>query len=210
MASKSDPQVGLYYANQAFLWFGINAITPYLTLYAEKEVGFTFSEALRLDFILLLSSAIFVWPLGLLGDRIGLKRVFLFGMICMAGAALAGIFTRDAVMLYIVVAVAGLGNAAQTASSFPLLTRLVPADQMGLYTGLVSTVTSIAAPASTAIAGGLIQAYTYSAMFPFVTAMFLLCLVPLALLRVEKSKVQQAKRSRLAAPGGLPVAGAAS
>jgi Na+/melibiose symporter-like transporter len=56
----SDPQVGLYYVNQAFLWFGINAITPYLTLYAEKEVGFTFAEALRLDFILLLASAVFV------------------------------------------------------------------------------------------------------------------------------------------------------
>jgi MFS family permease len=207
---KSDPQVGLYYANQAFLWFGINAITPYLTLYAEKEVGFTFAEALRLDFILLLSSAIFVWPLGVLSDRVGLKRVFLFGMICMAGAALAGIFARDAVMLYIVVAVAGLGNAAQTASSYPLLTRLVPADQMGLYTGLVSTVTSIAAPAATAIAGGLIQVYTYSAMFPFVAAMFLLCLVPLALLRVEKSKAQQAKRARLAVTGGLPLAGATS
>jgi maltose/moltooligosaccharide transporter len=195
---RGDPQVQLYYLNQAFLWFGINAITPYLTLYATHEAGFSDGGALTLDFILLLCSAIFVWPLGLLGDRIGLKRVFLFGMICMAGAALAGVFTHDALLLYIVVAVAGLGNAAQTAASFPLLTQIVPGDQMGLYTGLVSTVTSIAAPASTAIAGFLILRYGYSAMFPFVALMFLACLVPLYLLRVDRSIVQQAKRQHLA------------
>jgi maltose/moltooligosaccharide transporter len=119
-------------------------------------------------------------------------------MICMAGAALAGVFTHDALLLYIVVAVAGLGNAAQTAASFPLLTQIVPGDQMGLYTGLVSTVTSIAAPASTAIAGFLILRYGYSAMFPFVALMFLACLVPLYLLRVDRSIVQQAKRQHLA------------
>src|SRR5262249_10500654 len=102
--------------------------------------------------------------------------------------------------------VAGFGNAAQTAASYPLLTQIVPDDQMGLYTGLLSTVTSIAAPASTAIAGFLILEYSYSAMFPFVAAMFLLCLIPLALLRVEKSGVEQAKRG---ATGGGLAAGAA-
>jgi MFS family permease len=191
---RADPQIQLYFANQAFLWFGINAITPFLTLYAIHEAGFNDSNALFLSFILLLSSAIFVWPFGLLGDRIGLKQVFLMGMICMAGATIAGIFTHQMLPLFVVVAVAGVGNAAQTASSFPLMTRIVPADQMGLYTGLESLVTSIAAPASAAIAGLLISHYGYLAMFPFVAAMFLLSLIPLAILRMERSVVQQKKR----------------
>lgn len=184
---RADPQVQLYFATQFFLWFGINAITPFLTLYAEEVVHFSLSNALILDFILLLSTAIFNWPFGVLADRLGLKRVFLLGMILMSAAAVAGIFTREPALLYVILTVAGIGNAAQTASSYPLLTRIVFPDQMGLYTGLSSTVTSIAAPASAAIAGGLIQAVGYTAMFPFVATMFLLSLIPLALLRTEKS-----------------------
>src|SRR5262249_28335222 len=119
-------------------------------------------------------------------------RGFLMGMICMAGAATAGIFTRNALVLFIVVTVAGLGNAAQTASSFPLSTRIVFPDQMGLYTGLNTAVTSVAAPLSAFIAGELIDHIGYTAMFPFVAAMFIVSLFPLATLRVEKSKAARA------------------
>jgi MFS family permease len=184
---RADPQIQFYFANQALLWFGINAITPNLVLYAQYQAHFTQSQAFLLVLILLLSTAIFVWPFGLLGDRIGLKPVFVIGVACMAGASIAGIFTYAIVPLFIIVFIAGIGNAAQTAASFPLMTLIVQADQMGLYVGLESLVTSIAAPLSAVMAGTLIQAYSYSTMFPFVAAMFLLSLVPLALLRVEKA-----------------------
>lgn len=202
---RADPQVQLYFATQFFLWFGINAITPFLTLYAIEVVHFSQSNALILDFILLLSSAFFNWPLGVLADRLGLRRVFLLGMMLMSAAAVAGVFTREPALLYVILTVAGIGNAAQTASSYPLLTRIVFPDQIGLYTGLSSTVTSIAAPASAAIAGGIIQAVGYTAMFPFVATMFLLSLIPLALLRTEKSiaarAMNAARRSQDSASG---------
>jgi maltose/moltooligosaccharide transporter len=196
---RADPQIQLYFANQAFLWFGINAITPFLTSYAVHQAHFSDSQAFLLVLILLLSTAIFVWPFGLLGDRIGLKPVFVIGVVCLAGASIAGIFTYQMIPLFIIVTVAGIGNAAQTAASFPLMTRIVPADQMGLYVGLESLVTSIAAPLSAGLAGLLIARYTYSTMFPFVAAMFVLSLVPLAILRMEKSVVF---RQRQAAAGG--------
>jgi maltose/moltooligosaccharide transporter len=186
---RADPQIQLYFVNQFFLWFGINAITPYLTSYAVHQAHFTMSQAFQLVLILLLSTALFVWPFGLLGDRIGLKPVFVIGVVCLAGASVAGIFTYALIPLYTIVFIAGIGNAAQTAASFPLMTRIVQADQMGLYVGLESLVTSIAAPLSAGLAGLLIQLYTYSTMFPFVAAMFVLSLVPLAILSMEKSIV---------------------
>lgn len=192
---KADPQIQLYFATQFFLWFGINAITPYLTNYARKAAHFNDTQALTLSFILLLSSAIFNVPFGNLCGRIGLKRVFLLGMILMSAAAVAGIFTTNIALLYLILTIAGVGNAAQTASSYPLLTRLVFPDQMGLYTGLLSTVTSVASPLSVLVAGSLITGIGYTAMFPFVAAMFLLSLVPLALLRMEKSRVAQIERA---------------
>ncbi|MGE5335729.1 MAG: MFS transporter [Nitrososphaerota archaeon] len=194
---RSDPQVQLYFAVQFFLWFGINAITPFLTLYAINEAGFSEEGALLLSLMLLLSTALFVWPFGVLGDRMGLRRVFLLGMICMAGASTAGIFTHNALLLFIIVTIAGIGNAAQTASSFPLLTRMVFPDQMGLYTGLNTAVTSVAAPLSAFIAGELIDHLGYAAMFPFVAAMFIISLLPLAILRIEKSRAAQARAKQL-------------
>ncbi|HLY31280.1 MAG TPA: MFS transporter [Ktedonobacterales bacterium] len=195
---RSDPQVGLYFATQFFLWFGINAITPNLTYYAEKSLHFDDTQALILSFILLLTSALFVWPFGLLGDRIGLKRTFLLGMILMAGAAIAAVFIKQVAPLYVVLALAGVGNAAQTASSYPLLTRVTLPDRMGLYTGLNSTVTSIAAPGGALLASTLITVYGYSVFFPFVAAMFLASLIPLALFHVERSVAARTLRGELA------------
>ena len=197
---RSDPQILLFFASQAFLWFGIGAFTPFLTPFATKVVGLSDSVALYLPLVLLLSTAIFVWPLGLLSDRIGLKRVFVIGMVALVVASIGGTFTRDPSVLYIVLAIAGFGNAAQTASSYPLLTRLVVADKMGLYTGLNSTVTSIAVPLAVIVAGALIgSALGYSAFFPFLAVMFLLALVPLIFLNVEQSQAAQLLRARAGA-----------
>lgn len=186
---RADRQVQLYFLCQAFLWFGINAITVFITPFGMDVLGFDASAVLILPLIILLSSSIFVWPLGILSDRLGLKSVFVLGMICMSVASIASIVVRDHTLIYIVLAVAGLGNAAQTASSYPLLTRLVLPDRMGLYTGLNTTVTSIAAPLSSVIAGTLydIPHIGHLLLFPFVAAMFLGSLIPLALLRPERS-----------------------
>ncbi len=195
---RSDRQIQIYFATQFFLWFGIAAITPFLTLFAKNEMHFSDTQAFTLPLTILLSTAIACGPLGALADRIGLKRMFLFGMIFLAGASIAGIFVRDPVLIYFVVAVAGIGNAAQTASSYPLLTRLVFPDKIGLYTGLNSTVTSIAAPLAGIIAGALIDAYGTNALFPCVAATFLLSLVPLAFLHMDQSVVAKARAAAAA------------
>lgn len=184
---RADRQIQLFFAVQFFLWFGINAITPYLTAFAIAAAGFTASGAATLAFVLLLVTAAGVYPSGWLADRFGLRGIFLIGMLLMAGASIAGIFFSNHAVLYTILAIAGVGNAMQTATSYPLLTRLVFPDQMGLYVGLNSTVTSIAAPAATLLAGQIFQVFGYRAMFPFVAVAFLLSLVPLSLLRVERS-----------------------
>ncbi|MBF6592154.1 MAG: MFS transporter [Ktedonobacterales bacterium] len=203
-ALRGDRQVQLYFANQFLLWFGISAIQFNLIYYAKLELHFSDNGALLLSFILLLTTALPVWPLGVLGDRIGLKRIFLLGVILMSGAAIAGSLTVVPLLLYIILAIAGVGNAAQTASSYPLLTRLVYPEQMGLYTGLSTSVTSIAGPLGAILSGllvGTIENPHFERLFPLVAVLFIASLIPLALIRVERSQLGKAR-----AAAGQPVA----
>lgn len=192
---RANRQAQLYLATKFFIWFGISGITPNLVLYAQKLLKVSGGVSLVFPLLLLLTSAVCVVPLGALADRLGVKTVFIAGMLVMAIATLAGIFIHAAVLLYPVLVFAGVGYAAQTACAYPLLTRLVPADTIGLYTGLDGTLTSLAAPVAALIVGGLITLSGYGAMFPVVALAFLLSLIPLALLnpaRAERALTERA------------------
>jgi MFS family permease len=188
-ALRGERQIQLFFAAQFFLWFGINGLSPFLTLFAVS-IGFTTSEALLLAAVLLVVTAASTWPLGALADRIGLKRMFVLGLVLMAGASVTASVVHDHTLLVAILAVAGVGNAAQTVSSYPLLTRLVRPDRMGLYTGLQSTITSIAAPASAVLTGLAIGRLGATILFPVVACVFLAALVPLALLNVRAGEAR--------------------
>lgn len=192
---RANRQVWLYLATKFFIWFGISAITPNLVLYAQKILHAESGASLIFPLLLLLTSAVCVVPLGALADRLGIKKVFFVGMLLMAGASAAGIVIHTTTLLYPVLIVAGVGYAAQTACAFPLLTRLVASDTIGLYTGLDGTLTALAAPAAAVLIGVLITSNGYSVMFPVVAVTFLLSLVPLAFLNPAHSLRAQAEQA---------------
>jgi maltose/moltooligosaccharide transporter len=198
---RADRQIRLYFLTKFLVWFGIGAITPNIVLYAQKVLGVSKSASFFFPLILLVGGAVCVWPLGILADRIGIKTMFVIGMVLLAGASLAGVFLHSAALLYPVLAVAGVGYAAQTACAYPLLTRLVFADTIGLYTGLDGTVTSLAAPAAAVSIGTLLTLFGYTAMFPFVAVVFLLSLVPLVLIDPKRALPTQAAREVQATEG---------
>jgi maltose/moltooligosaccharide transporter len=189
-ALRGEREIQLFFAAQFFLWLGINTMKPFLIPYARGVIGLTAGEAFLLAFVLLISTAIFTWPFGVLSDRIGLKPIFVVGMVLMAGASITGIWVRQPVVIFPTLFVAGIGNAAQTASSYPLLTRLARPDRIGLYTGLSSAITSIASPGATVIAAALVGSAGFTLLFPFIAAMFLLSLIPLALLSVRAGEAK--------------------
>ncbi len=196
-----DPQVLLFFLSQGLMWLGINAIAVNLTPYgtgavARGGLGLSDSLAFTLPLIILLSSTIFYYPLGILTDRLGVKRVFIFGIVCMSIASILAIFMKSLLPLYAVLALAGLGNAAQTTSSYPLLTRMVFPEKMGLYTGLNTAVTSLSAPLSSLLAGLLIDGIGYNAMFPYIAFTFIAALIPLTLLRMDRSQAIRALHSQ--------------
>ncbi len=191
---SGDPQVAFYYATQLLLWLGINAISINLTRFAQQVLGLPDALTLVLPLVLLISTSLTYLPLIRVVNRVNLKMLFLGGVILMAGASVAAIFTQSVVLICVILAVAGVGNAAQTVASFPLLTRVAYPDQMGLYTGLNTATTSISAPLSAVVSGVIIDRFHFTALFPLLAVMFLLALIPLIFLNVEKSHAAQLLR----------------
>src|SRR3954471_15656014 len=185
------------------LFFGLNAVIPFLTLYAVNEIGATQGEALRLFVVLVAVTGAFAVPFGRLGDRGELvlpggggrwrlrvgpapsyRRLLTFGIICQAVAALLGTVATSLPHLLALEVLAGVGNAALTVLWWPMLTQLIPRDRTGVFAGLSATVQSIALPASVVLAGLLIDTlHTYRVTFVLLAIASLVALAIIATVR---------------------------
>ena len=150
--------------------FGVNAIVPYLTLFAVRVIGTDEATAQLLFLGLILTTAVAVVPAGLLAARLGRRPVLRAGIALTVVAALGGLAIRDVPQTLAVVLCAGLGNAAITAIDWPLLTELVPATEVGLFAGLKAASESVALPVAVALASALIGQWGYRACFVVVAA----------------------------------------
>lgn len=159
------PDAFKFFLMRSLQWFGINAILPYLTLYATETLHFDSGQAQLLFFVLLISTLVFAVPAGWLGDRFGIKRIFGAGLLIIFIAGLVATQLRTLEPIVIALCFAGLGNAFYSVLAYPLLTRLVPPSRIGLFTGIDTSFRSIAIPVSILIASTAISTWGYGSIF---------------------------------------------
>ncbi len=170
--------------------FGIGAVLPSLTRFVVKVTNCTDHQAEMMFLVLMVATLVGVLPLGRLTDRIGPQKVLLFGMVCIAIAALNGLWVTTLPQVAVVLALAGLGNAAQSASAYPLLTSLIPAEEVGFYTGLQTTALSIAAPLTSILTGLLVERGGYRFIFVVCAASVLGALAIISTIRTAAAPAE--------------------
>jgi MFS family permease len=173
---------------------GIGAVTPFLTVFVKKITHCNDTQAQQMYLVLMISTALGVLPFGWLSDRIGPKQVLILGQVLIAIAALNGLWMTTLTQITVVMVLAGLGNAAQSASAYPLLTRVVPSEEVGFYTGLQSTALSIAAPFTAVVTGGLVDHGGYRWIFAVCSISILLALPFLAAIHLPAAHAEVALR----------------
>lgn len=189
-------QAGKSLAALFFSGVGIGAVFPFLTVFVKAITHCTDQEAQNMFLILMLGTALGVLPFGWLTDRIGPKRVLQIGLGMIALAAVNGLWVTNLEQIGFVLGLAGLGNAAQSASAYPLLTRLVPAEEAGFYTGLQSTALSIATPLTALVTGELVNKGGYRVIFAVCAGSILISLAILATVRMARSSEEIVLRDR--------------
>ncbi len=194
------------------LYFGLNAVVPFLTLYAVNEIGASESTALLLFVVVVAVTGVLAVPFGRLGDRGALvipgsggrwrlrvgpapayRRLLAFGIVVQAIAALLGTVATSLPQLVVLLVLAGVGNAALTVLWWPLLTQLIPPERSGVFAGLSATVQSVALPASVVLAGFLIDYFrTYRVTFVVLALASLVALAVIATVRLPVAPPQPA------------------
>jgi maltose/moltooligosaccharide transporter len=172
-----------------FFNFGVNAIVPFLTLFAVHVIHTDAKVAQELTAPLLVAAGIFVLPAGLLAARIGRRPVLAAGIGLLAVTALSGLFIQTVPQTLAVIILAGVANAAISATNWPLLTELIPADEVGVFAGIKTAFESIAIPVSAIVAGSLIGHFGYRAIFGVLTFGAVIALLVLSTFVAPRSSV---------------------
>ena len=92
--------------------------------------------------------------------------------------------------IQMVLIIAGIGNAAQSAAVYPLLVQLVPNEEVGFYTGFQSTMLSLAQPLTIFLVGVLINRYhnAYELVFAICAGCLALALILLLPINIPRAK----------------------
>jgi maltose/moltooligosaccharide transporter len=174
-----EQRQAMRYLGTLFVYqFGLNAILPYLVLFIEEEIHETQQVAFGLSAGLLVVTALGAVVFGTLADRIGTRRVLAIGWALLALSAIGGTFITTLPQTIVVVVLAGVGNGAATAVTWPLLSALIPPEKTGVFAGLKAAAESIAIPLSVLVAAELfLPRFGYHGIFAMLAINIVLALV---------------------------------
>ena len=154
-AVTSHTQAMRYLVTGFVYQFGINAVIPFLTLFLIEDIHQTADVAFAVAGLTMFITAMSAFVSGKLAERFGSRSVLAAGWGVLVLAAIGGTLVADLPQTIVVVVLAGIGNGAATAMSWPLLTELIPSDETGVFAGLKAAADSVAIPLSIVVAAEL-------------------------------------------------------
>ncbi len=191
-------QARAYYAMFFFFGAGVGAVTPFLTLFIKRITHCGDSAALLMSVLLLACTGVGSLLFGPFVNRLGPKQGLLLSLGLILVAAGNALWITTLPQVAVVLGLAGFGIGAQNASAYPLLTRLVPAKEIGFYVGLQTAAASLAGPGSVWLTGALINHSSgqYRTSFAVCAVCLLLAMIALLLLKEDQAAGEVARRER--------------
>ena len=173
--------LGIYFA----AGLSIGAVLPFLTEFVIHITHCSTPTAAQMFIMLMVFTAIGVPIAGKISVKTSTVTLLMLGLGLILLAALAGLFVKTIHEIIFVMVLAGLGNGAQSVASYPLITKLVPEEEVGFYTGLQSTAASIAQPLIVTLTGYFINIGSYRVIFGVCSFGLLIALLLLTRIRMS-------------------------
>lgn len=147
-------------------------ITPFIgsaVNLALPKIGHEFQlNAVTMSWVnmaFLLSSAVFLVPIGKLADIYGRKRVFLTGNVLLALASLMAAFASNGAILTMLRGIQGIGSSMMFATGIALITSVFPPHERGRAIGMNVTAVYVGLSAAPVLGGIIIDALGWRSLF---------------------------------------------
>jgi len=114
--------------------------------------------------------ALFSYPMGWIGDKIGMKSTLIFGLVLFVIVYTGMAFLQNERMMYILFFIYGLYAATNDGISKAWISKVVPASETATAIGFNASCTSIATMLASSLAGLIWTMFNPSAMFLFSAA----------------------------------------
>jgi MFS family permease len=132
--------------------------------------------------------ALFAYPLGVIADKVGMKKMFIFGLILFVIVYTGMAFLQNEWMMYVLFFIYGIYAAATDGVSKAWITNTVPKTETATAIGFYASCASIIAMISSSLAGLIWVLFNPSATFLF-SATGVLLVIFYLLFRREKRKI---------------------
>lgn len=157
---SKDARRSLFFLMGAiFCWFvGYNAVETFLTSYGVSELGMSLGSAPLLMGVASLTFLAFAVPAGYIAARFGRRKTIITGLVVFGVLLLVNFFLQNAVLIWPVMAIGGLGWALVNINSLPMVIDTAASDaDVGTYTGLYYIASQLAAVAGPTINGYIVE-----------------------------------------------------
>lgn len=153
------------------MWFiAYNAIDTWFTTYANARWNMSLGSASTCLTVGMAGAILAYIPIGSVAERIGRKKSILIGIMLLLICFLAAMFlVRGSFtpLLYVIFVLVGVGWAAISVNSLPMVVEMCKGSDVGKFTGYYYTF-SMAAQVITPIASGwLMNHISYETLFPY-------------------------------------------
>lgn len=164
------------------LLFALFNSSDVFLLLGAKQAGLSDSHTIGVYIFYNGVYALFAFPLGMLADRIGVKRVFLIGLLLFAAVYFGMASANGLVMVAVLFLLYGLYAAATEGVAKAWIGHVVPQEEMASAAGAYAGLQSLCALVASSLAGALWMAFGAAVTFAGSAAMVLVVMGYLGLL----------------------------
>lgn len=174
---KIDGQLKLYLV-VTFLFTLGNSSNSFLLL-KSYDMGFSSNTAILLYFIYNVTASVLSVPCGKLSDRVGRKKLLVFGYITFSLVYFGFAFCTSKLLLILIFVVYGIYTAMTAGVERAFISEIAPKDLKGTMLGLHSTLAGIALLPASVIAGilwneiGAFAPFVYGGIMSMIAAIIL-------------------------------------
>ncbi|MBI4518971.1 MAG: MFS transporter [Deltaproteobacteria bacterium] len=166
-----------YFAASSCCWLGHWIAVTFFTLFVVEELGVAEGSSQYVPLVFGLSATVATLPLGMLGDRVGRKRLLCWLVAAWLVVAIATAFIQTLPQALLAAALTAIPFAGLMAVGYALMLDLIPPQRTAEFVGLSFIPGAVPQIIGPLLGGLLIDTLGYRAIFPAAACAQLLGLI---------------------------------